>query len=166
MFKKLSTPFLFLTIGLFLFSLNADAKKSKKRKKSSNIGVAKSTPNIVNPTTTTVAITPNTVEPLKLEEKKQEEKIILSQLVVSFVSRGFGIDTKGLDDFFYFMEQFNTKHNIQLMHDYKTWGREGERDYCFVGNSQLLIEQFYAQLKKHFEGNKLVFINLNAPCKK
>ncbi len=96
----------------------------------------------------------------------QEENIVLSQLVVSFVSRGYGVDMKAVDDFFYLMNQFNEKNHLTLMYDHKISGREGERDYCFVGNNELLIEQFTKELKAHFANNKLVFVKQYTPCKK
>lgn len=149
----------FLILCLLAIVTPSIAKRQKKVKKKK----AKTSVVMKDTTFTQLAPTPPSAT---ISFNSQEEKIVLSQLVVSFVSRGYGVDMKAVDDFFYLMNQFNEKNHLTLMFDHKVWGREGERDYCFVGNNQLLIGQFSNELKKHFANNKLVFVKENTPCKK
>ena len=63
-----------------------------------------------------------------LEKIEENVSIIPSRLIVSFYSPGNGIDHKAL-------ELFSTEilsKNENITYSAVRWGREGERDYCFL----------------------------------
>lgn len=89
------------------------------------------------------------------------------ELVVSFFSVAYGIDSKALTGLDHLIQQDTTQngYSIQLL---KTpWGREGEIDYCFdlsaLSNQQK--NSFIASVKSVLAESKLVHINENAPCR-
>ena len=97
-----------------------------------------------------------------LNAKPKENR---NQLVCRFISMGSGIDLtarKQLDDLLLSIEK---KSGQALVYDERSWGREGERDLCFHDNTSEQIQNLYRQLKKLFDQNKRVFIELNAVCK-
>jgi hypothetical protein len=63
-----------------------------------------------------------------LKRMEENVSIIPSRLIVSFYSPGNGIDHKAL-------ELFSTEilsKNENITYSAVRWGREGERDYCFL----------------------------------
>ncbi len=147
---------------IFIISFQAEAKRKKKKKKKAKIekvtqnNKVPADSNVVKINTNTGGVsTNNPNEPIKP----------FAQIVVSFSSMGAGINAKARQAFLDHIAWFNTQNNCELMYDRKTWGREGEVDYCFVGNNQILMPVLYKQLKEKFSGEKMVFINENFPCK-
>lgn len=137
--------FLFLFVALMVTDQSARATCRKKRKKK-------------KAATTQVA-------PAKNPEVSQVATGKQQQLVCRFISMGSGIDLnarKQLDELLVSIEK---KSGQALIYDERSWGREGERDLCFHDNSSDRIQELYAQLKKLFNQNKRVFVELNAICK-
>lgn len=125
-----------LTI-LCSFILQVDAKtKRKKRKK-------KHTSSVTTKTNTTTS-KPGT-------------------LVVSFISIGSGIDFASVPVFEKEMKAFNK--GCGLLYELKTWGREGERDYCIHSPSQKCLNDFATELRSTFNGNTRILIKENAVCR-
>jgi hypothetical protein len=62
-----------------------------------------------------------------LEKIEENVSIIPSRLIVSFYSPGNGIDHKALA---LFATEILSK-NENIIYSTVSWGREGERDYCF-----------------------------------
>lgn len=78
------------------------------------------------------------------------------RLVVSFVSRGEGIDLKTKTTF----EQWlATKNNVAW--DVHEWGREGELNYCFPLNNMKASEQdaFVKEVRQQLAGRSMVYVN-------
>lgn len=83
------------------------------------------------------------------------------RLVVSFISRGFGIDHKVKTDF----EQWlATKPNVK--YEVHPWGKEGELNYCFALSELSTSDQdaFVKEVRQQLVGRDMVFINENTRC--
>ena len=149
---------LFLSV---LISFNADAKRKKRKKKKAATEKVTTAPQPIKvdsvKTQTNTSMNPPVLQ--------QEANIKLAQLVVSFASRGAGIDAQARDMLLAHITWFNEKNHCELMFDKKGWGREGEMDFCFYGNNQILIPTLYKQLKEKFAGRPTVFVKENFPCK-
>ncbi|GAB4140793.1 MAG: hypothetical protein Fur0041_15990 [Bacteroidia bacterium] len=86
------------------------------------------------------------------------------RLVISFISRGSGIDLKAKDDFIKWLNE----HPKKPQYEESTWGREGEVNVC------LKLEEFSTRERDIFirdartilSGNELVIIQENVPCAK
>lgn len=87
------------------------------------------------------------------------------QLVCRFISIGSGIDLNARKQLGELLVSIAKKSGKALTYDERSWGREGERDLCFHDNSKEQIQELYSQLKKLFDQNRRVFIELNAVCK-
>lgn len=53
------------------------------------------------------------------------------RLIVSFISKGAGIDTKSQDAIASYLKTFNTINKVDIKPEIVKWGKEGEMDYCF-----------------------------------
>jgi hypothetical protein len=157
---------LFLSL---IVSFNADARK--KKKKNAKPAVTQTAPVKTSKTDTAISSATVKASPVAVPVttatvvKKQEEIKPFAQLVISFTSMGAGINSKARDQFLEHITWFNEQNHCELMFDKKPWGREGEIDYCFYGNNQILIPMLYKQLKEKFNGVRQIFINQNFPCK-
>ncbi len=149
-----------LFLGIFI-TLNAEAKRKKKNKKKAKVEKVTETKKPVMVDSVKLVAKPSSTPPLV----KQEENIKFAQLVVSFASRGAGIDAQARDQLLAHITWFNEQNHCELMYDKKGWGREGEMDFCFFGNNQILIPTLYKQLKEKFAGRPTVFVKENFPCK-
>jgi hypothetical protein len=84
------------------------------------------------------------------------------RVVVSFLSKGSGIDNQVHESFL----KFVTEHPEKPKHEVYRWGREGEVDYClqlseFKSKSQ---KEFVENVKKIIGGSDMVQISENSPC--
>lgn len=159
-----------LIFSILIISFSADARRKKKNKnkapatKAASVNLVSKTDSTKNVATISrPSVTPVTSNAATV--KKQEEIKPFAQLVVSFTSMGGGINAKARDQFLEHIQWFNTQNHCELMYDKKPWGREGEIDYCFFGNNQILIPTLYKQLKEKFTGIRQIFIKENFPCK-
>lgn len=148
---------------IFIISFQAEAKRKKKKKQKTKI--EKVTKNNIVPTPADSNVVKSTINTGVSMSKQNEEIKPFAQIVVSFSSMGAGINAKARQAFLDHVAWFNTENHCELMYDRKTWGREGEVDYCFVGNNQILMPILYKQLKEKFNGERLVFVKENFPCK-
>ncbi len=83
-------------------------------------------------------------------------------LVVSFYSKGEGIDNKVNEAFVKFLASYTKKTVYEPTH----WGREGEIDYCLKLSELSSAEQadFIKKAKDLLSKSALVHINENAKC--
>ncbi len=154
------TKYLLLLL-ICTISFTADAKRKKRKKKKAKTTVIATT---VTGDSSKVAPLPKTNTPVQII-KEDNKEIKLAQLVVSFASMGAGIDAKAQQKFLEHIGWFNEKHHIELMFDKKSWGREGEIDYCFYGNNEILMPTLYKELKEILATGTKVFVKQNFPCK-
>jgi hypothetical protein len=80
-------------------------------------------------------------------------------LVVSFISKGSGTDKTAMNKLKSFLDNSSAKKTVT--YEVKSWGREGEKDYCIKTNNQEFIEQ----IKKEMSGFELVRIKENTVCR-
>jgi hypothetical protein len=154
------TKYLLLFL-LCVVSLTADAKRKKRKKKKAKTAVVTSTIKADSSKVVPLPGTNTNVNPIKEDNKN----IKLAQLVVSFASMGAGIDAKAKQTFTDHITWFNEKHHCELMYDKKSWGREGEMDFCFYGNNEILMPILYKELKEKLANGTKVFVKQNFPCK-
>jgi len=85
------------------------------------------------------------------------------RFMVSFISKGFGIDTKSKA---HFDKWISDRGNIQ--YTASPWGREGEMSYCFPlkGKSAAEQEAFIRDAKNELPNRDLVVFSENIPCEK
>lgn len=90
----------------------------------------------------------------------------VSDLIITFSSRGEGINGKAKKLLHDFIDEFESQHKIRFKYDVNSWGREGERDYCFdlkdLDNDKQ--ELFVTQVKRLLEEENLVTISKNKSC--
>jgi hypothetical protein len=56
------------------------------------------------------------------------------RFIVSFISKGAGIDSKSNDAIASYITTFNNQNDATVKYDKINWGKEGEMDYCFKLN--------------------------------
>jgi hypothetical protein len=81
------------------------------------------------------------------------------RFIISFISKGSGVDGKAQDN----MKAFLEKHPKNPAYDKIRWGREGEEDYCFLLKEFSTSEQvaFIADAKKVVSSSDLVNFSEN-----
>ena len=86
-------------------------------------------------------------------------------LVVSFFSRGQGVDSETHKSFKEFITPYDSTGQITA--DKYHWGREGETDYCirFVSLDAAKQQEFTTQAKAILARSTLVHVEENADCK-
>ncbi len=86
-------------------------------------------------------------------------------LLVSFISFGPGIDFRSIPVFENSLKQFNINQKCAVQYEIKTWGREGERDYCISSKDAKCLEAFTSQTRSSFKGNERILIKEHAQCR-
>lgn len=89
-----------------------------------------------------------------------------ARLIVSFISKGGGIDGKSLKDFEQLVKDFNTANKSNISYTVQPWGREGEKDYCFQPGQGKNFEKLISEVKKSLQGKELIRLKENAACRK
>ena len=94
----------------------------------------------------------------KVPPQKKEEDV---RLVVSFISRGFGIDQKLKSDFESWLVS-----RPEARYEVHPWGKEGELNYCFPLSYLSAADQgtFVRDVKPHFAGRQMVYVNEHTRC--
>ncbi len=85
-------------------------------------------------------------------------------LVVSFISKGGGIDLVTFEAF----EQWLASHPSKPQYEKTHWGREGETNLCFRLSefSTVSRAKFVADVRNYLTDKELVLIQENAACSK
>jgi hypothetical protein len=91
-----------------------------------------------------------------------------SDLVITFSSRGEGINGKTVETLHSLINEFEFKYDVTIEFKIRNWGREGEKDYCFRLNNlnRKMKELFISEVKGLLKGQTLVIINENMICTK
>jgi hypothetical protein len=84
---------------------------------------------------------------------------------VSFISIGTGIDLEALKLCKKFIADYETKNRTTITYTEASWGREGEKDYCFLLNKSM-EKEFQQQLEKVLIHSSLVRYKYNCKCDK
>lgn len=98
-------------------------------------------------------------------DNKQE---IIYSMVVSFFSRGSGIDFKIAREFDNYIKKFEAEHSENFVYEIVTWGREGEVDYCiqFPKLNKEMARIFVDGSNEILSKTELVHSKLDAECKR
>ena len=88
------------------------------------------------------------------------------RLIVSFISKGQGVDKTTFNAFESLIVTFNEKNNVKLVYDKYTWGKEGEFDCCFKMNDvkKGKQEDFVTAVKNVTKNSTSVIIKENEVC--
>lgn len=143
----ISLPFIgFLCVSIFACS----GKKSTTATPPTPVTTTASTPPATNPL------------PVAAQPVPAEKDTTLFRFVVSFYSKGEGIDYKSKDEF----EKFLNSYPKKITFEPTAWGREGEVDYCLKLNELSAIEQtdFVRKAKELLSKSALVHVDENAKC--
>jgi hypothetical protein len=94
--------------------------------------------------------------------------VTATRLTVSFISIGAGIDSKAKEKFIKFVAGFETRNKVKLASEIVGWGREGEVDFCYdlAALKPLQRAAFVQEAKAQVNGNELVKVMENKPCRK
>ncbi len=89
------------------------------------------------------------------------------RLVVTFASKGSGIDFKTKEALDRYQEQFQDKYKLVINKDSYNWGREGEVDFCFrLENLKPALQQeFIYGVQELLKNNTLIFMEENTVCR-
>lgn len=97
-------------------------------------------------------------------EKIADSSVVKMRFVVSFVSFGGGIDGVGYKEMQNIINAENQK-NCEIQYRIISWGREGEKDFCFPSQNPNCINDILKQLKAKFQGNTRVIVTENVACR-
>ena len=91
----------------------------------------------------------------------------LNNLVVSFYSRGSGINTKASMELEEFIIKYSHDTNTEIGYKKTPWGREGEVDFCIELSKMQpgQRDKFLIRVKEILKIASLVHIYENHPCR-
>ncbi len=87
---------------------------------------------------------------------------------VSFISIGGGIDHDAIKSCKEFVAAFEKQHRTAVPLKIASWGREGEKDFCFYlqDMSAEKAKTFIAELEDNLKGSSLIRYKYNCKCDK
>lgn len=85
--------------------------------------------------------------------------------VVSFISTGAGINGEMYLQTEQFVLQFNSDHIPPVEYSIITWGREGEKDFCFLPNSSKHFYKLKQELEQFLDDAVGVRITEHTTCR-
>ncbi len=108
------------------------------------------------------SILPSCISGKKLSKTASQTNWNEYRLVVSFLSKGSGIDNTAHEAFLKFVNE----HPEKPKHEVYRWGREGEIDYCFqlAEFKSKGQKEFIENVKKIIGTSDVVQISENSPC--
>lgn len=89
------------------------------------------------------------------------------RFIVSFISKGAGKDSKLLETYTTFLTEYGKRNNLSISKEVITWGREGEKDFCFK-LSELSSEkqiEFVNESKTILKDSELIIVTENSKSK-
>jgi hypothetical protein len=102
----------------------------------------------------------------QVNEKVVSDEEVAVRYKVSFFSRGAGIDRATHKAFEELVNKYNDSGNCKLNYFQKSWGKEGERDYCFLNSDDPCVEKFVTEAKAIIAKSDQVRSKENTTCKK
>jgi hypothetical protein len=158
-----------LLVLLCCVTMQIDASNKRKKKKKRTATYTKSNavqqsdslrivpaPGVVNK---------NAFDSIKRERMKLKRQADASHLVVSFISHAAGIDAKAFSEFESIIKKFKKQNGCTFNYVLKSWGREGERDYCVTSSYPECMNSFLVELNKRLKGNSRVLIQEKTFCR-
>ncbi len=112
-----------------------------------------------NTTTSTTSSVPATTE---IAAALEDEKTIQYRVIISFISKGAGIDLKLSSAITAYVSAHPKKPTSKIV----SWGREGETDHCFLLKELTKTEQvdFIAGVKRIIGTSDMVLLTENSKC--
>lgn len=112
------------------------------------------------------AVETKKTEPIKSELETSvtgEESDIIYDAIISFTSRGSGIDNDIKNKVDKILADFNANNDDKIKPEISPWGREGEVDYHFITKNLSTIQKqaLSAQIKEVIGSSETVFIMLH-----
>lgn len=153
----------FLIICSLVICVQSDAAVKKKRKKKSKTSKQVQTKDSIGIVRAPGVQNQHSYDSLKTEKMKQKKSF--SVLVVSFISTGGGIDQEANNELDKFVQNFVKNNECKINSEMKTWGREGEKDYCFSTSDTACMKSFTKLIRTLFQENKRVVIQENGICR-
>lgn len=100
--------------------------------------------------------------PVTVEKTIEESPVQKYRLIISFISKGEGIDSKRRQEFLTFVETHPKKPVFNTVN----WGREGETDYCFMLTELYKRDQieFITKIRAIAGGTDIVVVSEDAEC--
>ena len=98
--------------------------------------------------------------------KSTSEKPQTSNIKVSFISIGSGIEKSGTKNLEGLISEFEQNNQLKLIVSIKNWGREGEKDYC-IDCSNLSNErkiELKQSIDNMFQSSKLIRVFSDVSC--
>lgn len=91
-----------------------------------------------------------------------QEKIIFD-MIVSFISKGEGLDYKLVEKIDAAINDFNKKNKTKIAPEILSWGREGEKDYNFIlkNLSTPLQKEFINRIEEAIGKTDMAHITFN-----
>ncbi|PKP44811.1 MAG: hypothetical protein CVT95_10705, partial [Bacteroidetes bacterium HGW-Bacteroidetes-12] len=91
-----------------------------------------------------------------------QEKIVFD-MIISFISKGEGLDYKLVEKIDATINDFNTKNKTKVTPEIVNWGREGEKDYNFIlkNLSTPLQKEFINSIEKAIGKTDMAHITFN-----
>ena len=100
-------------------------------------------------------------------QQVSDDVVALNNLVVSFYSKGAGIDRDAWRRFEDFIVSYAAKTNTPVPFKKVAWGREGEVDFCVTLSAMTpgQRDKFVAEARELLKSVELVHIYENRPCR-
>ncbi|GEM_PF-2407520 len=102
----------------------------------------------------------------KIDKNETKQATQTGYLVVTFSSRGSGIDGKAIDKLESLISSLGLNNSKTAQFEKVPWGREGEVDYCFdlsVIENDLALN-LKTKIESEFSDNKLVQVEQHENC--
>lgn len=152
-----------VTIGLLLNAHDSFGKKKQKKVTKSSLSKKKLTempePGVPNKASL------DSLKQAKMKTKKASLFASSDKTIVSFISKGEGIDNESLAIFEKLVVKYQNNRSCTYSFELKTWGREGERDYCVSALSNDCLADFTYEIQQQFSKKDRVLIEKNKTCK-
>jgi hypothetical protein len=99
----------------------------------------------------------------KTKAERAAEKDKAMYLVVSFISKGSGVDGQAFTDMKNIMGKFK---DCEVSCSVVPWGREGEKDFCMQATDEKCFKHLEKKVIEKFKNNELVQIKKGDVCRK
>ncbi len=159
---------------IILTTLTVVATSSCKSKKEATIENKVVTAEVEANTADSNKSEPLEVKKIIIEDAKSADLNIdkkndnIYSMVVSFFSRGSGIDFKIAREFDSYIKKFEADNSDNFIYEIVTWGREGEVDYCiqFPSLNKEKAKTFVNNCNEILSRTEMAHIKLDAECKR
>ena len=110
---------------------------------------------------------PTRAETPKTQSEPSDAVQSIGNLVVSFYSRGNGINREAAGKLENFLIQYSQRTHSEISYRKVPWGREGEVDFCIplAGMNSGQRDKFISSVKELLRTAETVHIMENSPCR-